>query len=94
MSTAATGSTTARTTRPARPAARSQAQVIRICPPRFRSRRDYSRFFVPFQPRGVPTTREWVQIDRADPDMCYKFAYYLAERGPEKMDEAIQLALG
>lgn len=32
--------------------------------------------------------RHLTQIDRSDPDMCYRFAYYLLERGPEKMDEA------
>lgn len=31
-------------------------------------------------------------IDRSDPDMCYKFAYYLAERGPDKADEAMRWA--
>jgi len=31
-------------------------------------------------------------IDRSDPDMCYKFAYYLVERGPDKMDEAMKWA--
>ncbi|MEZ4236745.1 MAG: hypothetical protein R3F59_11435 [Myxococcota bacterium] len=32
--------------------------------------------------------RHLMEIDRSDPDMCYRFAYYLIDRGPEKMDEA------
>ncbi len=36
--------------------------------------------------------RHLEEIDRSDPDMCYKFAYYLADRGPEKMDEAMKWA--
>lgn len=32
--------------------------------------------------------RHLTEIDRSDPDMCYRFAYYLVDRGPEKMDEA------
>lgn len=36
--------------------------------------------------------RHLEEIDRSDPDMCYKFAFYLAERGPEKMDEAMKWA--
>jgi hypothetical protein len=31
-------------------------------------------------------------IDRSDPDMCYKFAFYLAERGADKADEAMRWA--
>src|SRR5688572_21400214 len=36
--------------------------------------------------------RHLEEIDRSDPDMCYKFAYYLVDRGPEKMDEAMKWA--
>jgi hypothetical protein len=36
--------------------------------------------------------RHLEEIDRSDPDMCYKFAYYLVDRGPEKMDEALKWA--
>lgn len=36
--------------------------------------------------------RHLEQIDRSDPDMCYRFAYYLVERGPDKMDEAMKWA--
>ncbi len=31
-------------------------------------------------------------IERSDPDMCYKFAYYLASRSPDRMDEAMKWA--
>ena len=31
-------------------------------------------------------------IDRSDPDICYKFAYYLLSRSPDKMDEAMMWA--
>lgn len=36
--------------------------------------------------------RHLEEIDRSDPDMCYKFSYYLVDRGPEKMDEAMKWA--
>lgn len=36
--------------------------------------------------------RHLEQIDRSDPDMCYKFAYYLTSRSPDKMDEAMKWA--
>lgn len=36
--------------------------------------------------------RHLENIDRSDPDMCYKFAFYLVEHGPEKADEAMRWA--
>ncbi|MEQ1566572.1 MAG: hypothetical protein ABMA64_13100 [Myxococcota bacterium] len=36
--------------------------------------------------------RHLEQIGRSDPDMCYKFAFYLLDAGPDKMDEAIKWA--
>jgi hypothetical protein len=36
--------------------------------------------------------RHVTEINRSDPDMCYRLAYYLVDRGPERMDEAIKWA--
>jgi hypothetical protein len=36
--------------------------------------------------------RHVTEINRSDPDMCYRLAFYLVDRGPERMDEAIKWA--
>lgn len=36
--------------------------------------------------------RHVTEINRSDPDMCYKLASYLVYRGPERMDEAMKWA--
>ena len=36
--------------------------------------------------------RHLEQIDRSDPDMCYKFALYLSSKGPDRMEEALKWA--
>lgn len=36
--------------------------------------------------------RHLEEIDRSDPDMCYKFAKYLVDTGPENMDECMKWA--
>lgn len=36
--------------------------------------------------------RHLEEIDRSDPDMCYKFALYLSEKGPDRMEEALKWA--
>ncbi len=36
--------------------------------------------------------RHLEEIDRSDPDMCYKFAYYLSGSSADQMDEAIKWA--
>ncbi len=36
--------------------------------------------------------RQLEEIDRSDPDMCYKFALYLSGKGPDRMDEALKWA--
>lgn len=36
--------------------------------------------------------RHLQEIDRSDPDMCYKLSFYLVDRGPDKMDEAMKWA--
>jgi len=38
------------------------------------------------------TRRHLEEIDRSNPDMCYKFAYILSKMGPDKMDEAMKWA--
>jgi hypothetical protein len=36
--------------------------------------------------------RHLEEIDRSDPDMCYKFSLYLSKKGPDFMDEAMRWA--
>ncbi len=36
--------------------------------------------------------RHLEEIDRSDPDMCYKFALYMSKKGPDSMDEALRWA--
>ncbi len=36
--------------------------------------------------------RHLEEIDRSDPDLCYKFALYLSDKGPDKMEEALKWA--
>jgi hypothetical protein len=36
--------------------------------------------------------RHVTEINRSDPDMCYRLAFYLVDRGPDRMDEAIKWA--
>lgn len=36
--------------------------------------------------------RHLEEIDRSDPDMCYKFALYLSQKGPDRMEEALKWA--
>ena len=36
--------------------------------------------------------RHLEEIDRSDPDMCYKFSLYLSKKGPDAMDEAMRWA--
>lgn len=36
--------------------------------------------------------RHLEEIDRSDPDMCYRFALYVSKKGPESTDEALKWA--
>lgn len=38
------------------------------------------------------TRRHLEEIDRSNPDMCYKFAYILSKQGPDKAEEAMKWA--
>jgi hypothetical protein len=38
------------------------------------------------------TRRHLEEIDRSNPDLCYRFAYYLSKQAPDNMDEAMKWA--